>query len=151
MPSVVYCDNKDCIFYDDCRGCDVDRLVIERGVCVGSTLNGRNVSENDLDEQLKAENEKLRAECARYESLIGILDRDWGIEASWDGLRKFWHVGLNDTGTRKRDESETENEKLRELLVKAVKVADNYYRGFGFMNDIDAIKSEMRGLGIEVE
>lgn len=179
MPSVVYCDNKDCIFYDDCRGCDVDRLVIERGVCVGSTLHGRNVSENDLDEQLKTENEKLRAECARYESLIGILERDWGVEASWDGLRKFWHVGLNDTGTRKRDESETENAelrykvhvleggnkelkilydsvkannaKLRELLVKAVKVADNYYRGFGFMNDIDAIKSEMRGLGIEVE
>ena len=65
MPSVVYCDNKDCIYYDDCRGCDVDRLVIERGVCVGSTLHGRNVSENDLDERLKAENAKLRT-LVRY-------------------------------------------------------------------------------------
>lgn len=60
MPSVVYCDNKDCIYYDDFRGCDVDRLAIERGVCIGSKLHGRNVSENDLDEQLKTENTELR-------------------------------------------------------------------------------------------
>ena len=61
MPDIVYCDNKDCCCYDDYRErCDAYRLVIEHGVCVGSTGHGRNVSKNDLDEQLKAENAKLR-------------------------------------------------------------------------------------------
>ena len=61
MPDIVYCDNKDCICYDDYRErCDAYRLVIERGVCMGSSRHGRNVSENDLDEQLKAENASLR-------------------------------------------------------------------------------------------
>lgn len=61
MPDIVYCDNKDCVCYDDYyERCDAYRLVIERGVCTGSPRHGRNVSENDLDERLKAENEKLR-------------------------------------------------------------------------------------------
>ena len=60
MPDIVYCDNKDCVCYDDYyERCDAYRLVIERGVCVGSS-HGLNTSENDLDEQLKAENAKLR-------------------------------------------------------------------------------------------
>lgn len=61
MPSIVHCDNKDCLYCDghyEC--CDADKLVIEHGVCAGSMGHGRNASENDLDEQLKAENAKLR-------------------------------------------------------------------------------------------
>ena len=39
-----------------------------------------------------------------YDELIEALRRDWDIEASWDGLRRFWYVGLTDEGVRKRDE-----------------------------------------------
>lgn len=39
-----------------------------------------------------------------YDELIESLRRDWGIEASWDGLRRFWYVGLNEKGMRMRDE-----------------------------------------------
>ena len=38
-----------------------------------------------------------------YDELIEALRRDWDIEASWDGLRRFWYVGLTDEGVRKRD------------------------------------------------
>lgn len=41
-----------------------------------------------------------------YDKLIEALRRDWDIEASWDGLRRFWYVGLTDEGVRKRDERE---------------------------------------------
>lgn len=41
-----------------------------------------------------------------YDELIEALRRDWDIEASWDGLRRFWYVGLTDEGARKRDERE---------------------------------------------
>lgn len=41
-----------------------------------------------------------------YDELIESLQRDWDIEASWDGLRRFWYVGLTDEGVRKRDERE---------------------------------------------
>lgn len=45
-----------------------------------------------------------RGEQPPYDELIEALRRDWGIEASWDGLRRFWYVGLTDEGVRKRDE-----------------------------------------------
>jgi hypothetical protein len=41
-----------------------------------------------------------------YEELIEALRRDWDIEASWDGLRRFWYVGLTEEGVRKREERE---------------------------------------------
>ena len=47
-----------------------------------------------------------------YDALIDILRDEWGIEVMWDGLRRFWYVGLTEEGVRKRDE----NEKLRELV-----------------------------------
>ena len=63
-----------------------------------------------------------------YDELIESLRRDWDIEASWDGLRRIWYVGLTDEGVRKRDEREAtlgrgtceveaENAKLRELAA----------------------------------
>ena len=39
-----------------------------------------------------------------YERLIELLARDWEIEASWDGLRRIWYIGLNEKGMRDRDE-----------------------------------------------
>lgn len=41
-----------------------------------------------------------------YGELIEALRRDWDIEASWDGLRRFWYIGLTEEGMRKRDERE---------------------------------------------
>lgn len=43
-----------------------------------------------------------------------------------------------------------ENVKLRELLVWAVEVADDYYYCSGVKDDLDAVKNEMKELGIEV-
>ena len=61
MPQNVWCDAKDCIFYDEEWGeCDVYRLKVEGGVCVGHPRSGRNVTGNDVVEKLKDENEKLR-------------------------------------------------------------------------------------------
>lgn len=53
----------------------------------------------------------------RTESLLRILRDEWRIEASWDGLRHFWYVGLTDEGVRERDEREAENERLRDCLA----------------------------------
>ena len=114
--------------------------------------------------EVTLQNCDLKSEIARYRELIRILGRDWGIEASWDGLRKFWYVGLNEKGVAERDEREAvrmahvetineleaENAKLRGLLTEAVGVAVDYYRGVGVWSDIEGIADEMRELGIEV-
>lgn len=39
-----------------------------------------------------------------YDLLIDLLRDEWGIDVSWDGLRRFWYVGLNEKGMRMRDE-----------------------------------------------
>lgn len=65
---------------------------------------------------LMAEVHTLRDERARYEDLEGILDRYWGIEVEWDGLRRLWYVGLNDRGVMERSEREAEYDELRELV-----------------------------------
>lgn len=41
-----------------------------------------------------------------YDVLIDLLRDEWDIEVMWDGLRRFWYVGLTDEGVRKRDERE---------------------------------------------
>ena len=58
--------------------------------------------ESDLTES-KAENAKLREQMER---LVTLLRVDCDIDASWDGLRRFWYVRLTDEGVRKRDERE---------------------------------------------
>ena len=62
-----------------------------------------------------------------YDELIEALRRDWDIEASWDGLRRFWYVGLTDEGVRKRDEREATlgRGECHEVIV------DEYWRGCG--------------------
>ena len=88
-----------------------------------------------------------------YDELIESLRRDWDIEASWDGLRRFWYVGLTDEGVRKRDEREVnrlqaENAKLRELVDELYPLAD-----YGAMDasELDRAHDRMRELGIEVD
>lgn len=39
-----------------------------------------------------------------YGELLRCLENDWNIRASWDGLRRFWHIGLTEEGVRLRDE-----------------------------------------------
>ena len=43
--------------------------------------------------EMIAENAKLREQT---ENLISLLRKDWQIEASWDGLRRFWYIGWTD-------------------------------------------------------
>ena len=96
-----------------------------------------------------------------YDELIEALRRDWDIEASWDGLRRFWYVGLTDEGVRKRDEREAtlgrgelerENAKLREL------VRDMWRDGMCECDERGAcaeceyhFPDRMRELGVEVD
>ena len=58
--STIFCDNDGCMFSDGCGFCDCDKLSIVGGVCEGSMHGGRNASDGDIDERLKAENAKLR-------------------------------------------------------------------------------------------
>ena len=91
MPDIVYCDNKDCVCYDDYyERCDAYRLVIERGVCTGSPRHGRNVSENDLDERLKAENTELRYKVHILEGgNKGLQILNDSLKANNDKLREL--------------------------------------------------------------
>ena len=66
--------------------------------------------------ELEAENEKLREQMER---LVTLLRVDCDINASWDGLRRFWNIGLTEDGCLMRDracKAEAENAKLRELV-----------------------------------
>ena len=71
--------------------------------------------EESEEYRLKAENAKLREQM---EWLVTLLRNDCDIDASWDGLRGFWTIGLTEGGCLMRDracKTETENAKLREL------------------------------------
>ena len=68
--------------------------------------------------QLRDENAKLREQT---ELLVTLLRNDCDIEASWDGLRKFWYIGLTEGGCLMRDracKAEAENAKLREFATQ---------------------------------
>ena len=112
--------------------------------------------ESDLIES-KAENAKLREQMER---LVTLLRVDCDIDASWDGLRRFWSIGLTEDGCLMRDracKAEAENAKLREL----VRIAGTYcVNGLCGKDDgcplylgkpYCALPDRMRELGIEVE
>ena len=68
-----------------------------------------------LQEALE-QNAKLREQT---ELLVTLLRNDCDIEASWDGLRRFWSIELTENGCLMRDracKAEAENAKLRELV-----------------------------------
>lgn len=63
------------------------------------------------------DNAKLREQMER---LVTLLRVDCDIDASWDGLRRFWSIGLTEDGCLMRDracKAEAENAKLRELCA----------------------------------
>lgn len=66
-----------------------------------------------IHRSLEEENESLRE---REQTLITLLHNDCDIDVSWDGLRKFWNIGLTEHGCLMRDracKAEVENERLR--------------------------------------
>ena len=104
----------------------------------------------------KAENAKLREQMER---LVTLLRVDCDIDASWDGLRRFWSIGLTEDGCLMRDracKAEAENAKLREL----VRIAGTYcVNGLCGKDDgcplylgkpYCALPDRMRDLGIEL-
>lgn len=104
----------------------------------------------------KAENAKLREQMER---LVTLLRVDCDIDASWDGLRRFWSIGLTEDGCLMRDracKAEAENAKLREL----VRIAGTYcVNGLCGKDDgcplylgkpYCALPDRMRELGVEV-
>ena len=65
---------------------------------------------------VRAENAKL---LEQMERLVTLLRNDCDIEASWDGMRRFWSIDLTEDGCLMRDracKAEAENAKLRELV-----------------------------------
>ena len=77
----------------------------------------------DENAEWKATATRLRE---RLEKLTAILRNDCDIDASWDGLRKFWSVGLTEQGVLMRDracKAEAENARLQSLCVSAYKCA----------------------------
>ena len=73
---------------------------------------------------------------------------DEGIKS----IKSAWRREHTERTNLKRmlEQTEAENAKLRELLVWAVEVADDYYYCSGVKDDLDAVKNEMKKLGIEV-
>lgn len=96
---------------------------------------------------LEAENAKLREQT---ELLVTLLRNDCDIEASWDGLRKFWYIGLTESGCLMRDracKAEAENAKLRELVLRLWDAA-LHPETFG---DGTSLRQAMRELWDEVD
>lgn len=104
---------------------------------------------SDEIERLKTENDKLREQMER---LVTLLRVDCDIDASWDGLRRFWSIGLTEDGCLMRDracKAEAENAKLRELIRMMLRVAGVAE----YATDIEwqTITHYLRELGIEVD
>lgn len=48
----------------------------------------------------------------QYEFLVRCLKNDWGIKATWDGLRQFWHVERDEETTYTLEEHIEQLEQL---------------------------------------
>ena len=145
----VFCDNYGCMFIDECGFCDCDKLSIVGGVCEGSMHGGRNASDGDIDERLKAEKAKLQDENARLRSCLSDDAENarmiMGENAKLRELvRDIWGSGHLDKSCGDceiRDECHTE-------------VEEAYKKGSGRWNIgclfERRIKDRMRDLGFEV-
>jgi hypothetical protein len=112
---------------------------------------------------LEAENAKLREQMER---LVTLLRVDCDIDASWDGLRRFWNIELTESGCLMRDrvcKAEAENAKLREYLNELLMIGSfngSCRRDCRYMDDCLAdrfgqpdcfVCQELQELGIEVD
>lgn len=53
-----------------------------------------------------------------YDQLIRILANDWEIEASWDGLRRFWYVGWTDEHVERCKSVTIDQDWVRDLVER---------------------------------
>lgn len=105
----------------------------------------------DLNAQLQAENAKLREQMER---LVTLLRVDCDIDASWDGLRRFWSIELTESGCLMRDracKAEAESAKLRELVRHLRECTrHNVCAACEYADDACDFDYDMRELGVEV-
>lgn len=98
------------------------------------------------------ENAKLREQMER---LVTLLRVDCDIDASWDGLRRFWSIELTESECLMRDracKAETENVKLRELVRHLRECTrHNVCVLCKYADDACDFDYDMRKLGIEVD
>lgn len=91
----------------------------------------------------------------REQSLVTLLRNDCDIEASWDGLRRFWSIGLTEDGCLMRDracKAEAESAKLREYAAKAWSLFIRHGAVHACdLSEVDAVRDGLRELGIEVD
>lgn len=109
-----------------------------------------NILLDEEAERIRAYYERLRS----YSLLIDLLRDDWGIDVSWDGLRKFWYISLTEREVQAREQLKAENDALRELV--------RGLWGFGFGMDtransigewfekVDALHDRIVELGVEI-
>ena|GEM_PF-3746552 len=156
------------VLLDRERDADVVERIERQGSITGylRMLVRRDIHDERIDyaamkaAELQAENEKLREQT---ELLITLLRNDCDIEASWDGLRKFWSIGLTESGCLMRDracKAEAENAKLRERIKELEQCirgdADGIYKlakNTGYLHTDELMKSvnnRLRELGVEV-
>ena len=103
-----------------------------------------------LQEALE-QNAKLREQMER---LVTLLRVDCDIEASWDGLRKFWSIELTEGGCLMRDrvcKGEAENAKLRELVRLLLWGIDNDIPPYEELIWSQKVNTLTRELGVEVD
>ena len=104
-------DNGDTKFCIDARRLTPEQAIAATlGPCDDS-CNCTNGERTDL----AAENAMLREQMER---LVTLLRNDCDIDASWDGLRRFWSIELTEGGCLMRDracKAEAENARLRAM------------------------------------
>ena len=113
------------------------------------------VNAKDAIEQvrrLQHENAKLREQMER---LVTLLRVDCDIDASWDGLRRFWSIGLTENGCLMRDracKAEAEADRLRELAARAWRLfTENGAVHPSDLSEVDAVRDGLHELGVEVD
>jgi len=103
-------------------------------------------------QRANAENAELREQMER---LVTLLRVDCDIDASWDGLRRFWSIGLTENGCLMRDracKAEAENVKLREQAARAWRLfTENGAVHPSDLSEVDAVRDGLRELGVGVE
>jgi len=110
-------------------------------------LEQRRYVPDDYAQEVERKNYALQGLVDLYQQEARrALDDEHQTRSNVNRLRDRVHEIAAD-----RDRIKAENAKLRELLVWAVEVADDYYYCSGVKDDLDAVKTEMKELGIEVE
>ena len=103
-------------------------------------------------QRANAENAKLREQMER---LVTLLRVDCDIDASWDGLRRFWSIGLTENGCLMRDracKAEAEADRLRELAARAWRLfTENGAVHPSDLSEVDAVRDGLHELGVEVD